>query len=204
VTIKEATSDRIRLIIGAAGPLPYLGAFGTAFSGWLCTDVSTLDALNINDWRGIFRPLSISTILAEHVIEHWTTDQFRSFLGIARKYLAPAGFIRIAVPDGLHPTAAYIELVRPGGSGPGADDHKVLYNYKTLSRLVCEEGFASDLLEYFDEHGQFHHNAWSIDDGFIGRSEDHDDRNKEGLLAYTSLIVDCTPTKQLDGRSKNF
>ena len=188
---RAARNEPIRLVIGAAGPLPYVGAPGTPFAGWLCTSVSTLDALEINDWDSIFHPSSVSTMLAEHVIEHWTRDQFGSFLGIARRFLSPAGFIRLAVPDGLHPDAAYIESVRPGGSGPGADDHKVLYNYQTLSGVISAKGFNCKLLEYFDENGQFHPATWNAEDGFIERSEHHDPRNQERPLSYTSLIVDC-------------
>ena len=188
---RAASHEPIRLVIGAAAPLPYVGPPGSSFAGWLCTSVSTLDALEANDWRNIFRPASVSTILAEHVIEHWTMDQFGSFLGIARSFLSPGGFIRIAVPDGLHPDAAYIESVKPGGIGPGADDHRVLYNYQTLSRLVSDKGFQCNLLEYFDEEGQFHPSAWNAEAGFVERSEQHDPRNQERPLAYTSLIVDC-------------
>ena len=191
---RVASHEPIRLVIGAAEPLPYVGPPGTCFAGWLCTSVSTLDALEISDWHNIFRPASVHTILAEHVIEHWTMDQFCSFLGIAEEFLSPNGFIRIAVPDGLHPDAAYIESVKPGGSGPGATDHKVLYNYRTLSRLISDRGFNCNLLEYFDEKGQFHPTQWNVAAGFVERSEHHDPRNQERPLSYTSLIVDCIPS----------
>jgi predicted SAM-dependent methyltransferase len=189
----KVRNEPIRMVIGAGRPLPCVGAPGSAYAGWLCTDVSTLDALNINEWRSIFRPSSVSTILAEHVIEHWTTHQFRGFLNIVREFLSPLGFVRIAVPDGFHPSATYIDQVKPGGSGPGAEDHKVLYDYQTLSSLLSKEGFAPDLLEYFDEKGEFHRTTWHAEDGLIQRSEHHDARNRERPLAYTSLIVDCRP-----------
>ena len=196
VKSKAARQEPIRLIIGGAQCFPYVGEPGTAYAGWLCTDISTLDALDPNDWRRIFPPASLSTILAEHVIEHWTKDQFRSFLGIVREFLLPGGVVRIAVPDGLHPSAEYIESVRPGGTGPGADDHKVLYNYRTLDQVVRQAGFAGTLLEYFDEQAQFRRTSWNVDDGLIQRSELHDSRNKESPLAYTSLIMDCTLPRQ--------
>ena len=52
------------------------------------------------------------------------------------EFLRPGGRLRIAVPDGFHPEPGYIEYVRPGGTGIGADDHKVLYNYQSLRKLL--------------------------------------------------------------------
>jgi len=44
--------------------------------------------------------------------------------------------LRVAVPDGFHPNPGYIERVKPGGTGPGAGDHKILYTYRTLSAIL--------------------------------------------------------------------
>ena len=99
--------------------------------------------------------------------------------------------MRIAVPDGLHPDPAYIDQVKPGGSGSGSDDHKVLYTYKTLSKLLESVGFEIRLLEYFDEEGKFHYSEWSPDDGMIRRSSRFDQRNTVVPNAYTSLILDA-------------
>ena len=33
--------------------------------------------------------------------------------------------IRIAVPDGFHADENYISIVKPGGTGEGAEDHKI-------------------------------------------------------------------------------
>ena len=47
---------------------------------------------------------------------------------------------------------------------------------------------------FWNEKDEFHYKDWDIQDGFIKRSKDHDDRNSEGSLNYTSLIVDaCKP-----------
>jgi len=48
-------------------------------------------------------------------------------------FLRIGGTLRIAVPDGCHPDPNYIEHVRPGGTGAGADDHQFLYTYKTIT-----------------------------------------------------------------------
>jgi predicted SAM-dependent methyltransferase len=47
------------------------------------------------------------------------------------------------------------------------------------------------LLEYFDEQGEFHHEEWNAEEGFIKRSTRFDPRNTTNPTAYTSLIVDA-------------
>jgi predicted SAM-dependent methyltransferase len=149
--------------------------------------------LNPAHWSYIFPQGSIDRILAEHVIEHWTEDDFRLFLRVVQPFLSEQGFIRIAVPDGFHPDPSYIDYVKPGGSGSGSDDHKVLYNYIAITRILSEEQYNYNLPEYFDEAGQFHCSPWEISDGFVERSADYDSRNKERSLSYTSLIIDVWP-----------
>jgi predicted SAM-dependent methyltransferase len=97
----------------------------------------------------------------------------------------------MAVPDGLHPDPVYIERVKPGGSGLGSDDHRMLYTYETLSSLLEAAGFKIKLLEYFDENGKFHYSEWSSDVGMITRSNRFDKSNTIKPNAYTSLIVDA-------------
>jgi predicted SAM-dependent methyltransferase len=170
-----------------------IGAGSTSSESWLITDLPILDALNPAHWGYIFPRGSIDRILAEHVIEHWTEDEFRLFLRVVRPFLSEQGFMRIAVPDGFHPDSSYIDYVKPGGSGSGAEDHKVLYNHITITRVLSEEQYDYDLLEYFDEAGQFHCSLWETSNGFVERSADHDPRNEERPLSYTSLIVDAQP-----------
>lgn len=183
----QARGDMVKLVIGA----------GLAtYEGWLITDLPVLNALSSVDWGCTFPRGSIDRILAEHVIEHWTDSGFRLFLRIVRSFLSQQGFVRIAVPDGLHPDPSYIDYVKPGGSGNGADDHKVLYNYITITRILSEEQYDYNLLEYFDELGQFHRLLWETNDGLVQRSADYDPRNKDYPLLYTSLIIDAWPSKR--------
>jgi predicted SAM-dependent methyltransferase len=91
----------------------------------------------------------------------------------------------------LHPNADYVAAVRPGGTGAGADDHKVLYTYRTLAQVFEGIGFSVELLEYFDEEGRFHANEWTTEAGLVRRSSRFDPRNTEGTLAYTSVILDA-------------
>ena len=178
----RAASRDIKIIIGAGE---------TRYDGWIATDIPAFDILNPAHWAQLFPPKAIDRMLAEHVFEHLTTAQLGEFLQIAGPYLAPAARIRIAVPDGHHPDANYIERVRPGGSGIGADDHKVLYTWELISEVLGEFDFHYQLLEYFDAEGTFHRHEWSEQDGFIRRSAKYDRRNADGDLNFTSLIIDC-------------
>lgn len=174
-----------------SGPLNLVvGADGTQYPGWLHTDIHTHDILFEHQWAALFEQGTLNTVLAEHVWEHLTPAEGLRAAAHCWQFLRPGGRLRIAVPDGYHPDPEYIADVRPGGSGPGALDHKVLYTYQTLGSLLSEAGFAIKLLEYYDEGGEFHFQDWDPEDGMIVRSSRFDKRNLQVPLAYTSLIVD--------------
>ena len=185
-----ARGEQVKLVIGAGR---------TNYEGWVMTDLPILNALDPKDWRYLVNRGSVYRVLAEHVIEHWTEGEFRTFLRIVQPFLAECGFVRLAVPDGFHPDPAYIDHVRVNGVGPGADDHKMLYNYVMVTKLLSEAGYDYRLLEYFDENGGFHQMNWEATDGFVKRSAGHDPRNAESPLSYTSLIVDTWPGSEDSG-----
>lgn len=180
--LRAVRKPEVKIVVGASDIFD---------KGWVPTDMEFLNLLKEGDWKNYFKPDTISAILAEHVWEHLTPDQGELAATHCLKYLKPGGHLRIAIPDGNHPKPEYIEHVRIGGSGPGAHDHKVLYTYKTLSAMLQRVGFETNLLEYFDENGQFHENRWKSEDGHIRRSKNNDKRNANGVLNYTSLIVDA-------------
>lgn len=181
---------QLRLTPAGCGRI-IVGAGGTALAGWVSTDVDVLDLTRRRDWARVVPSDGLRAILAEHVWEHLTPEAGRRAARLCYEYLRPGGYLRIAVPDGYHPAPEYQEWVRPGGSGPGADDHKVLYTYQTLSALLTGVGFDVRLLEYFDRDGQFHFVEWSPADGAVERSSRFDERNRRTPLAYTSLILDA-------------
>ena len=188
-----------RMAAGGGQLRVVIGSGGTNYEGWVMTDLPILNALETRDWGYLFKRGSVYRVLAEHVIEHWREDEFRAFLRIVRPFLAEGGFVRLAVPDGFHPDPAYIDHVRVNGVGPGADDHKMLYNYVMVTKLLSEAGYDYRLLEYFDENGGFHQMNWEATDGFVKRSAGHDPRNAESPLSYTSLIVDTWPGSEDSG-----
>ena len=168
-----------------------VGASGIYQDGWIPTDIDLLNLLKPEDWKWYFVDNPIDAILAEHVWEHLTREEGVFAAKTCFRYLKLGGYVRVAVPDGLHPDPKFIEWVRPGGSGSGADDHKVLYTYKTIKEIFELSGFRVDLLEYFDENGEFHYRDWDPKDGFVHRSKRFDERNSESKLNYTSIILDA-------------
>ena len=91
------------------------------------------------------------------------------------------------MPDGYNPDPQYILNVRPGGFGAGCEDHKVLYNYKKIEKIMCEQSYNYELLEYFDGNGNFHQRDWSTENGIIRRSNKYGKAENED----PSLIFDC-------------
>jgi len=168
-----------------------VGSEGDKFEGWVTTERDVLDLLLVADWHQFFIKNSLDAILAEHVWEHLTPKEGVVAAKNCFDFLKPGGHIRIAVPDGYHPEADYVQQVKPGGSGAGADDHKVLYTHKSLSKIFISVGFEVSLLEYFDENGEFIEEEWSTSEGFIERSKHFDSRNTSDSLNYTSIILDA-------------
>lgn len=78
-----------------------------------------------------------------------------------------------------------------GGTGPGADNHRCLYDHSSLAGILQRAGFHVRLLEWFDESGVFHASTWNPEDGQVLRSASFDPRNAGGELRYTSLIIDA-------------
>jgi predicted SAM-dependent methyltransferase len=67
----------------------------------------------------------------------------------------------------------------------------VLYDHGMFTDLFQWAGFRVELLEYFDTNGTFHCRDWNPEDGKIVRSSRFDDRNRDGRLNYTSIILDA-------------
>ena len=181
---RAATRTPVRIALGATGSAP---------DGWTATDKQYLDVTSRENWTRFFRPHAIDAILAEHVWEHLGPREGLFGAKNCAEFLKPTGYMRLAVPDGNHPDEEYLEWVRPGGTGPGATDHRVLYTIDSLTQLMETAGFRVSPLEWFDANGVFHESTWRIEDGAIKRCKRLDDRNADGVLRYTSLIIDAFP-----------
>ena len=167
-----------------------IGAGRTKQIGWASCEIFEVNITNRRDFAAYWNPNSLECFLAEHVWEHLTVKDGQTAATHCFEFLAPGGRLRIAVPDGNSPDPEYIEYVRVGGTGAGADDHKVLYTVQKVVSMFEKAGFETHALEYFDSEGQFHQLNWDEKDGYIKRSRNNDPRNTPELLKYTSLIVD--------------
>jgi predicted SAM-dependent methyltransferase len=179
---KCAQHSPVRIVIGASDIFE---------NGWIPTDIEYLNLLIPDHWQKTFQRNSIDAILAEHVWEHLTIDDGLVAARQCYEYLKPGGYLRVAVPDGFHPNPKYINYVKVGGTGLGAQDHKVLFTYETLRDVFSRAGFRVELLEYFDSDGKFHSVNWDPRAGRIRRSQRFDERNVNGELQYTSIILDA-------------
>jgi predicted SAM-dependent methyltransferase len=179
-----ASSGPKRLVIGSSGWFDF---------GWIPTEQAFLDLTKPAQWERAFAPNSLDAMLAEHVWEHLMPDDALTAAKTCFTYLKPGGYLRIAVPDGHHPSPTYREWVRVGGawSGQLTNDHKVLYTYDTLAGLFQAAGFRVELYEYFDEAGVFHYRDWDPQQGKIRRSKRFDKLNRDGSLTYTSIVLDA-------------
>jgi len=178
--------NNLKIIIGAAA---------IAYPGWIDTEQKELDVVSFENWEAYFTPDSINNLLAEHVWEHIDPKDQKTATLNCFHFLKPGGILRIAVPDGYRTDPDYLEEVLPPKDG-----HTMMFNYKTLSRLLESCGFQVNLLEYFDENGRFHYCPWELDDGMIRRSLRYDTQEsfKRSLgkykVNYTSLIADAVKT----------
>lgn len=177
------TTGDIKIIVGA-GP--------TKYKGWFPTDIVTLDVTNENHFKKYFKKKKINKVLAEHVLEHLTINEIELMIDNFQKYSTQNVNIRIAVPDGFHKDIDYIDKVKPGGTGEGAEDHKHLFNYRSLAELFEAQNYKAKLVEYWDDKGNFHTGYSNDENGYVKRSFLNDNRNSDGIPLYTSLIIDFT------------
>jgi predicted SAM-dependent methyltransferase len=178
-----------RMVASSSQKRIVIGAWGRYDSGWIPTQQDFLDLVAPTQWEHFFQPNSIDAMLAEHVWEHLTPDEARVAAENCFRYLKPGGYLRVAVPDGLHPDPAYIDQVKV--NAPIPNDHKVLYTYRTLRDLFEQAGFRVALYEYFDEAGTFNFQEWDESGGTIWRSKRSHPDNKGGKLNHTSIILDA-------------
>jgi len=164
VVVRSRLGREVRIIVGSSA---------TAQKGWISTEQSYFDLLNLasmQEFLGTCRP---NNILMEHVLEHLTTEEISVALQNLRSIMSLQGSVRIAVPDGFHPSPWYQQQTGINGAEPGADDHKSSLNHENLLLLAQRAGFNLKLLEFFDSDGHFNSEYYSEDSGRIERSSKH-------------------------------
>lgn len=176
-------NEPICIVIGAADT-----QLGTRF---FSTNIRFLDVTKESDWFFLFNKTKIKIILAEHVFEHIDSACCIQAFKNIYEYLDSGGRFRIAVPDGYNPDQEYIRNIIPGGCGPGAHDHKQVYNIDNLSEQLLQVGFKVYPIEYYDKSGNYIANELNNDFGFIHRSSKNGTPNKSFSGSHLSLIIDA-------------
>jgi predicted SAM-dependent methyltransferase len=161
-----------------------IGASGVFEPGWTPTDAREFDLLQPQTWERFVQPESIDCLMAEHVWEHLTLAQGRIAALTCHRFLKPGGYLRVAVPDGLFPSAEFQEYIKIGGKAGGGvvGGHLIVYTYAMLRDVFESAGFTTTLLEYHDEAGQFHYQDWDPAQGKIHRSKRFDDRGPISII----------------------
>jgi predicted SAM-dependent methyltransferase len=174
--------DRIRLAIGSESHCT---------EDWIPAERDQIDLVNPASWSCFFQKSSVDAILAEHVWEHLSEQDGKTAARNCFQFLRPGGYLRVAVPDGFHPSQQCQELRRQGGSEIGSGGHGSLYNHHSFAESFLQVGFQVQLIEFFDQEGVFHSNHWDVSKGMVKRSLLFDERNIDQPFAYTSLVLDA-------------
>ncbi|MFX1512916.1 MAG: hypothetical protein ACFFCQ_10045 [Promethearchaeota archaeon] len=190
---------QIRGIVKRNLPLNLIiGAGSTSYKGWISTDKRIIDLLDIHTWENLIPRNYVSHMLAEHVWEHLTEDQGLLALDTCLKFLKIGGTLRIAVPDGYHSSKYYRDYCKPGGFGEGSWDHKVFFNYISMSELFSHfsEYIEFEFLEYYDEEGRLHKKPIDKKYGIIHRTVENKRKLPDCDEFYSSLITDIKLLKK--------
>ncbi|GAB5561494.1 MAG: hypothetical protein SynsKO_31410 [Synoicihabitans sp.] len=181
--VQSSPQEELKLIVGAGGDQE---------AGWLASDLPLLDITSTKNWTQLFNLGTLNCITSEHVWEHLPfPDGARAAAQNCYRFLQKGGNLRVAVPDGNHPDDQYREWVRPGGNGPGADDHQTLYTIESIKHLFEGAGFKVHGLEYWTQTGDFIKNPIPSGKGEIARCHDRESLRNDRPFLYTSLIIDC-------------
>ena len=182
------TKNNINLIVGAAL---------TTQRDWFSTNEEWLDVTNANHWNRLFnREKRIERILSEHVFEHLTINEMRVALRLIYDHMILGGTLRIAVPDGNHPSDIYRKHCGINGIGADANDHKQFLTFEKLSLEAEKCGFQCYLIEGYKANKKLVKKYFNNDRGRVIRTRNNllEEENKDGWYfedANTSLIIDC-------------
>lgn len=184
-----ATKTKLKIILGAGGQ---------SYKGWISSDKNYFDITNDQHWKKFFEGKKVVNILAEHVLEHIDSDKILTVFKSAYKYMCEGGVFRVAMPDANHPSAYVRELTKPGGSEPGAEDHKIFFSIQMMENIAKEIGFRINKIEYFDNNGFFHSKRWDDKNGHIERCS----KNYKGRFTQNpnemKKLIDTTPLELKD------
>jgi len=135
----------------------HLGSGGHPLEGWVNVDVLGMGPDVHWDLRRRlpFPDGSAEAVFLEHVIEHFTLADDLALLAECRRVLAPAGIVRLGVPDfgrymeSYATDGAFLEQQRPGrptrllaaAEVALAHGHRSVWDCETLELTLREAGF---------------------------------------------------------------
>jgi len=199
VRYRRFLAQPIRLVIGASGD---------RYSGWVTTEQDFFDLTDPKSLRRFIGGAKVQAFLLEHVLEHLTYEEATRAVERLLNFQTSHGTIRIAVPDGNHPSSRYQEVA--GIDGP--DGHLHLWTLADAERLASNVRCVMDAIEYFTVEGDFasrfvdNDRVLSDERGLVSRSAinseqraDHDDFAPFG---YTSLIFDLIHGPEADSGNR--
>lgn len=172
-----------------------LGAGGIRQPGWIRTELADLDPTKREDFARYFARGSVRVFLAESCWNRWSLADACVAARHCWEYLLPGGYLRVAVSDAAHPNWQHVVASLESGPASSRRDApgsvSARYTYRTLGALFESVGFVVDVLEYFDENGQFQGKPWDPDAGLVRASVRFDPRHQDGVLAPTSIVLDA-------------
>lgn len=174
--------DRIRLAYGAETHCS---------EDWIAVERDQIDLVNPASWSCFLQKSSVDAILAEQVWDHLSHKDGKLAAQNCFQFLRPGGYLRVAVPDGFHPSQQRKMLRASDNSEMGRGDDGSLYNHHSLAEAFVQAGFLVQLIEFFDKEGIFHSNQWDTSKGLVKRTLLCDARNDAQPFAYTSLVLDA-------------
>jgi predicted SAM-dependent methyltransferase len=144
--------------LGRATPLRlHLGSGGHELPGWVNVDLVGMGSDLRWDLtsRLPFPDGSADAVFLEHVLEHFPLGTVLAMLAECRRLLAPAGIVRVGVPDFGRYAESYagdrvfLEECRPGRPTPLfalaevalSHGHRSIWDAETLERVLTESGF---------------------------------------------------------------
>lgn len=188
---RQKIRARLRELDGSGAIKLNIGSGPVSYPGWINLDLPYFDLTQASSWKKVLGGFRFDSGLIEHVLEHLTVPQVSEGLSLARKYITPNGNLRIAVPDKNHPDPDYIAFLEPGGTGPGADDHKTFWNISSFTEVARNAGFDVEPIEYYTGDGKLITHPLEDDKGPIIRTARKP--RPDELENYSSLILDLKP-----------
>ena len=169
----------------------HLGCGEKYLEGFTHVDLLNFDHIdyqNAVDDLSFASDLSVELIYASHVLEHTGRKDFEEVLKEWYRVLKPTGVLRLAVPDFESCVKYYLmsgcidEILGLliGGQKDKFDYHKMIFDYKFLSKALIKIGFKS--VSHYDWKETSHSNVDDFSQAFLPHMD-----KKHGMLMSLNI-----------------